>query len=120
MRVAHRQEDLAEPGHQLGDVLRALRAGIPRARPATASIDVDVGQDDLERALEDLGLAPDVQVVARLERPRQPLGRVPEPGPDAAGLVAELEVKIEIPLAIGPELLVGDEEHFFDGVAMVN
>ena len=56
------------------------------------------------------------QVVSRLERPRQLLGRVPEPGPDAAGLVPELELEVEIPLAIGPELLVGDQEGLVDRI----
>ena len=81
-----------------------------------ASTDLEVGEDDLERPLEDLGLAPDVQVIARLERARQVLGRVPEPGPDAAGLVAQLQVQVEVPLAIGPELLVGDQEDLVDRV----
>ena len=79
---------------------------------------VDVRQDDLERPLEDLGLTANTQVIPRLERPRQFLRRVPQASPDAAGLVAELELEVEIPLAIGPELFVGDEEHFFDRVAM--
>src|SRR5262249_10339614 len=75
---------------------------------------VDVGEDDLERALEDLGLAADLQIVPRLERSRQVLRRVPEPGADAAGLVPQLELQIEIPLAIGPELLVGATQDLVD------
>ena len=77
-----------------------------------------MGEDDLERPLKNLGLAPDVQEVARLERASQVLGRVPEPGADAAGLVAQLQVQIEVALAIGPELLVGDQKRLVDRVAM--
>ena len=71
-----------------------------------------------KRALEDLGLAPDVEVVAGLEGPGQPFAGVPEPGADAAGLVPELQVEVEVALAIGPELLVGDQEDLVDGVAV--
>ena len=117
MRVAHRQQQLAEPGHQLGDVLRALGQEVLGLDPVRIE-HVDVREDDLERALEDLGLAPDVQVVARLERPGQLLGGVPEPGADAAGLVAELELEVEVALAVGPELLVGDQEGLVDRISV--
>ena len=85
---------------------------------AVGSSDLDVREDDLERALEDLGLAPDVEVVARLERAGQALAGVPEPGADAAGLVAELQVEVEVALAVGPELLVGDEVGLVDRISV--
>ena len=91
VRVAHPEQHLAQPGHQLGDVLRALRQEI-LGLDLRGIDDLEVGEDDLERPLEDLGLAPDVQEVARLERPGQALGRVPEPRADGARLVAQLEV----------------------------
>ncbi len=68
--------------------------------------------------MEDLGLAPDPEVVAGLERASQILGRVPEPRADAAGLVAKLQLQIKIALAVGPELLVGDQKHLVDRIAM--
>ena len=80
--------------------------------------DLEVGEDDLERPLKDLRLAPDVQEVARLEQASQVLGGVPEACSDAAGLVAQLQVQIEIALAIGPELLVRDQKRLVDRVAM--
>ena len=117
MRVAHRQQHLAEPGHQLGDVLRALGQEILGLDPVWVE-DVDVGEDDLERPLEDLGLAADVEVIAGLERPGQLFGGVPEPGADAAGLVSQLELKVEVALAVGPELLVGDQVGLVDRISM--
>ncbi len=66
----------------------------------------------LQRALENLGLAPDVQEVAGVESPREPLAGVPKPRADGAGFVAQLQVEIEVALSIGAELLVGDEEVF--------
>ncbi len=117
VRVAHGQQHLAEPRHQLADVLRALGQELLGLDPRAVDR-VDVREDDLERALEDLRLAADPQVVARLERARQLLGRVPEPGPDAPRLVAELQLQVEVPLAIGPELLVGDQEDLVDRVPM--
>ena len=58
------------------------------------------------------------RIVAGLERPRQLFGGVPEPGADAAGLVAELELEVEIALAVGPELLVGDQVGLVDRIPM--
>ena len=63
---------------------------------------VNMGQDHLQRPLEDLGLAANPQVVAGLERPGELFRGVPEPGADAAGLVSKLELKVEISLAVGP------------------
>ena len=77
-----------------------------------------MGEDDLQRPWKDLGLAPDVQVIAWFEQASQVFGRVPESGTDGSGLVAQLEVQIKIALAIGPELLVGDQESLVDRVAM--
>ena len=79
-----------------------------RARSAT--------EDDLQGALEELHLALDEQEVARLEGAKQVLAGVPEPGADGAGAVAQLELQIEIAVAIGPELLVGDEVDVLDAV----
>ena len=115
--MAHAQEQLAEPGRQPGDVLRALGQEVLGLEPRRVD-HLDVREDDLQGALEDLGLAPDVEVVARLEGPRQPLAGVPEPCADAPGLVPELQVEVEVPLAVGPELLVGDQVGLVDGVSV--
>ena len=117
VRIAHPEQNLAQPRHQLGDVLRALRQEV-LGLDLRGIDDLEVGEDDLQRPLEDLGLAADVQEIARLEQSGQALARVPEPGADGARLVAELEVEIEVALAIGPELLVGDQERLVDRVAM--
>ena len=73
-------------------------------------------EDDLQGPLEDLNLPLDVEEIARLERPGQPLARVPEPGADGARLVAQLQVEVKVALAVGPELLVGDEIDVVDVV----
>ena len=94
-------------------------AGTPRARPCAGSTDFEVGQDDLERPLEDLGLAPDVQEIARLEQSGQALRsrsravrrRVPV-------LSRSSRLQIKVPLPIGPELLVGDQKGLVDRVAI--
>ena len=46
------------------------------------------------------------------------LARVPETGLDAAGAVAQLHLQIEVSLAVGSQLLVGDEKDIFDGLAI--
>ena len=38
--------------------------------------------------------------------------------PTLPGLVAELQVEVQVALAVGPELLVGDEEALVDRVAV--
>jgi len=101
VRIVHRQQHLAEPGHQLGGILRALRQKILGLHPVWVQ-HVNVGQDHLQRPLEDLGLTANAQVVAGLERPGELFRGVPEPGADAAGLVSKLELKVEIALAVGP------------------
>ena len=117
MRVAHRQQHFAQPRHQLGDVLGALGQEIFRLDP-TRIEHVEMGENDLERSLEDLGLAAHAQEIAGLERPRQLFGGVPEPGADAACLVAQLELEVKIALAVGSKLLVGNQVRLVDRVTM--
>ena len=115
--VAHRQQQLAEPGGQLADVLRALRQEV-------GGLDAGGVEDSMcERMTcsdpwKIWALPRTLEVVARLERPGQLLGGVPEPGADGAGLVAEVEVQVQVALAVGPELLVGDEVDLVDRVAV--
>ncbi len=73
------EEQLAEPRGQLGDVLRGLGQELLGLDPRGVD-GLDVREDDLQGALEDLDLAADVEEVAGLEGPGQPLAGVPEPG----------------------------------------
>jgi hypothetical protein len=106
--VGHTEQDLAEPGRELGDVLSRLGEEVFGLDPVRVD-DLDVREDDLKRPLEDLGLAANLEVVARLERAGEPFAGVPEPGANAPGLVAEFQVEVKVALTIGPELLVGDQ-----------
>src|SRR5262249_30879593 len=73
-------------------------------------------EDDLQGALEELDLALDVDEIAHLEGAEQVLGRVPQPGIDDARAVSQVRLQVQVAVAVGPELLVGDQEHFLDGV----
>ena len=79
---------------------------------------LDVREDDLQGPLEDLGLAPNVQVVAGLERPGQSSLAFQSRAPTLPELVPELQVEVEVALAVGPELLVGDEEDLVDRISV--
>ena len=83
VRILQAEEQLAEPGGELGDVLRTLRQEI-LGLDLVAGHPLDVREDDLQGPLEDLDLPLHVEEIARLERPGQPLARVPEPGADGA------------------------------------
>ena len=106
-----------QPSQELGDVLRALRQEI-FGLDLRRIDDFQMIEDDLQRSLEDLGLAPHVQEITGLEQSGQALRRVPEPRADGARLVAELEVEIEIALAIGSKLFVSDEKRIVDRIAI--
>ena len=54
----------------------------------------------------------------RLEGAEQALGGVPQTGVDGAGAVAQLELQIEIAVAVGPQLLVADQVDLVDGLAV--
>ena len=79
---------------------------------------VEAGEEDLQRALEELDLALDAEEVALLEGAELVLGGVPQAGADGAGAVAQLELQEEVALAIGAELLVGDQVDFVESFAV--
>src|SRR5688572_21769118 len=59
-----------------------------------------------------------MEIVAGVEGAGQPLAGVPEPGVDGPRLVAELQVEVEVPLSVGPQLLIGHEEQVVDRFAV--
>ncbi len=117
MGVAHPHQDLAESGQELAGVAGASGEELDGVDPGGIG-NLDVRKDDLQGALEDLDLAAGVQVIARLEAVGEGLAGVPEPGADAAGLVAQFQVQVEVALAVGAELFIGDEEDLVDGFAV--
>ena len=107
---ADRAEDLREPGRHLVDLGRLQRDEIgfvDLVRPGAA----DRVGDHLHVALEELRLAVDQHVVAVLERAVVVLAGVPEPRGDRAAAVGELELQVEVAVAIRAELLIGSQEH---------
>ena len=69
-----------------------------------------MAEDDLQGALEELDLALDLQEIAFLEGAEQLLAGVPQAGADGAGAIAQLDLEIEVAVAVGPELFVADEK----------
>ena len=66
--------------------------------------------DRLHRALEELRHAFDVDVIAVLERLVVALARVPLPARDRPGAVRQVELQEQVPLPVGPQLLVAGQE----------
>lgn len=100
MRIAH----LAEQGPQLDDELIDLLrvedhevVGIDVALRGFA----DAGGDELDRALEKLRAAFDADVVAVIETAVILLAGVPHAGSDRPAAVREVELQVEVSVAIG-------------------
>ena len=117
VRVAEGAESLAGAGEHLGRVDPGLGEELHRVEVRGVGPE-GLGDDQLERPLEELDLAADPDVIARVEAVRHGLARVPHSGADGGGLVPELQVEVRIPLAVGPDLLLGHEQDFFQGVAI--
>jgi hypothetical protein len=79
---------------------------------------LQVRQDHLQRALEELHLALDQQEVADLEGAEQVLAGVPQPGVHRAGAVAHVHLQVQVAVAVGAQLLVDDEVHLLDRLAV--
>ena len=108
MRIAEPQQVAAQPVHQLRDALLGVRQEIGELDLLGLDA-LDVGEDDLECALEELHLAGGVEEVAGVEAARNVLAGVPEASGDAAGAVAEFEQQIWCAVSVGAQLFVGDE-----------
>ena len=57
----------------------------------------------------------DVDEVAVLEGAVVGIGRVPEPAGDGAAPVGEIDLQVELSVAVGPQLLVRGQEDLVDG-----
>ena len=56
-------------------------------------------------------VAVDLHVVAVFERAVVVLAGVPQPGGDRAAAVGELQLQVQVAVAVRPQLLIGGQEH---------
>ena len=77
-----------------------------------------MAKDHLQGALKELHLALGEQEIADIEAAKQVLARVPQAARDRATAVAQLDLQIGIAVAIRPKLLIDDEIHFVDRLAI--
>jgi hypothetical protein len=117
VRVAQLHQGAAEPVEQLADVLLGVRQEVGQV-DLLGFHPLQVGQDHLQGALEELHLALDEQEVADVERAEQVLAGVPQPGVHGPAAVADVELQVEVAVAVGPQLLVGHQEDFLDRLAV--
>ena len=110
---ADRPQDLGQPrGHAVDFVgpQHEEIALVDFVRPGAA----DRAGDELHVALEELRVAVDLHVVAVFERAVVVLAGVPQPGGDRAAAVGELQLQIQVAVAVGAQLLFGGQEHLAD------
>jgi len=72
----------------------------------------------LQRTLEKLDFPFHEQIVADVEAAGLGLADVPQPGADRAGAVAQFDLQVGVAVAVRPELLVRDQVHFLDRLAV--
>ena len=117
VRVAELAAGAAQPFVELADVLLGVRQEVGQLDLLGLDA-LEVAEDHLQGALEELHLALDEEEIAGLEGAEQLFAGVPEAGADGAGAVAQLQLEVEVAVAVGPQLLVGDQVDFLDGVAV--
>jgi hypothetical protein len=100
---------LAQPVHLFGaDDDEILLVDLPRIGG------LDPRDDHLELAVVDLRGPGDAEIVARFDRVEHAVAGVPEHTGEGAGFVGEAKLEVEIAVAVGAELLIGDEKHLVD------
>ena len=118
MRIGHfHGQDRTQTVEQLVNVVIGVRQKIGQVDFFGLEA-VDLGQDHLQRALKQLNLPAHRDEVAHFEGAEEMLTRVPEPGRQRAGAIAQLHLQIQVAVAVGSHLLVGDEEDLLDIVAV--
>src|SRR5262249_36938446 len=104
---------------QLEDVLARVRQKVGKVEADLFGIDpLELVDDHLQGALEELHLALNQQELADLERSEDGIAGIPHAGVDDARAVGEGHWQVEIAVAIGPQLLVVDEENLLDRIAV--
>src|SRR5262249_48719967 len=95
VRVAHFEQDAAEPFQQLADVVLGVRQEVSQLDRLRIDA-VQVAEDDLQGPLEELDLAADLQEIAFFEGAEEVFARVPQPAADGPGAVAQLHLDVEV------------------------
>ena len=78
----------------------------------------DAGGDQLHRALEELRRAFDAHVIAVVEAAIVGSAGVPHPRADRAAAVGQLDLQVEIAVAVRPQLLLRGQKHLVDRLLM--
>src|SRR5437868_1279660 len=117
VRIAQVQERGPQALEQLVDFLIGMRQEVGKIGFLGLGA-LDMAQDHLQGALKELHLPLDEKEIAGIEGAKQMFAGIPEPGTDRAGSVADLELEIEVAVAVGPELLVRDKEDILKRVAV--
>ncbi len=106
---ANRSQDLGQPRGHLVDLRRLQRYEVGFVDLVGSGAADRVG-DHLHVALEELRLALDQHEVAILEAAVVVLAGVPEPRGDRSAAVGELQLQVEVAVAVRAELLIGSHE----------
>src|SRR5205807_2003697 len=70
--------------------------------------------DHLKLAVIDLGRASHAKIVARFDRVENVVAGVPQHAGERAGLIRQAKLQVQIAIAIGTKLLIGDEKNLVD------
>src|SRR5262249_53546347 len=100
-RIADLVERLSELLEQGADVVRCVRQEVGQLDGRRFDL-VEAGEYDLQRALEKLHFAAGPDEVPDVERAENRLAGIPQAGVDGAGAVAQIDLNIEIAVAVGP------------------
>src|SRR5689334_22712203 len=117
MRIGQLEQDGAELLVEFADVGLRMRQEIGQFHLVSRYL-LQLIDNDLERPLKELDLALDQQEVAFFKRAKLMLAGVPLPANNAARPIAELDLEVEVAVAIGPELLVADQKNFLQRFAI--
>src|SRR5437879_2088084 len=77
-----------------------------------------MAEDQLQRPLKELDLTLHQEKLADIEGAKLLIARVPQPAVDSAAPVTEIDLDVQVAVAIGPQLLVHHEVDFLDGIAI--
>ena len=80
---------------------------------------LDARDNDLQAALKELNFAFDLHVVARVETRAVLLDDVPHQAADRPRTIAKLREQIQVRVAVGPQLLFGQQVNFLNRVTVL-
>ena len=114
VEILHGPQQFAQPQRQAIDVGRFEREEVGLVH-LVGIFALDLADNQLQRAVVELGRAFDTQKIAVVETAVELLVGIPHHGGQRAATVRQAQLQIEIAVAIGAQLLVGGEKHFVDG-----